>query len=86
MYYGEKVCLRAYREEDKPIATSFVNDEELKKFLVTNIPFPMTLWEEEEWVRSRLIRRQRQMCIRDSKYSFSNDSMGRGRMGKIAEK
>lgn len=53
MYYGEKVCLRAYREEDIPKATSFVNDEELKKLLVTNIPFPMTLWEEEEWVKSQ---------------------------------
>ncbi|WP_077368750.1 GNAT family N-acetyltransferase [Anaerosalibacter sp. Marseille-P3206] len=53
MYYGEKVCLRAYREEDVPKATSFVNDEELKKLLVTNIPFPMTLWEEEEWVKSQ---------------------------------
>ena len=53
MYYGEKVCLRAYREEDIPKATSFVNDEELKKLLVTNVPFPMTLWEEEEWVKSQ---------------------------------
>ncbi|SHI20324.1 GNAT family N-acetyltransferase [Sporanaerobacter acetigenes] len=64
MYYGEKVCLRAYREEDIPIATSFVNDEELKKFLVTNIPFPMTLWEEEEWVRS-------QKSSQDGSYNFA---------------
>ena len=51
MYYGEKVCLRAYREEDIPIATKFVNDGELKKLLAPGIPFPMTLWEEEEWVK-----------------------------------
>lgn len=32
MYYGEKICLRAYKQEDIQIATSFVNDKELKKF------------------------------------------------------
>ncbi len=53
MYYGEKVCLRAYKEEDIPIATALVNDKELKKFLVTNIPFPMSPWEEETWVKSQ---------------------------------
>lgn len=53
MYYGEKVCLRAYKEEDIPIAAAFVNDKELKKFLVTNIPFPMTMWEEESWIKSQ---------------------------------
>jgi len=64
MYYGEKVCLRAYREEDIPKATSFVNDEELKKLLVTNIPFPMTLWEEEEWIKS-------QKSNQDGNYNFA---------------
>ena len=53
MYYGEKVCLRAYKEEDIPIATKFVNDGELKKLLAPGIPFPMTLWEEEEWIKSQ---------------------------------
>lgn len=64
MYYGEKVCLRAYREEDIPKATAFVNDEELKKLLVTNIPFPMTLWEEEEWIKS-------QKSNQDGSYNFA---------------
>ena len=64
MYYGEKVCLRAYREEDIPKATSFVNDEELKKLLVTNVPFPMTLWEEEEWIKS-------QKSNQDGSYNFA---------------
>ena len=36
MYCGEKVRLRAYKEEDIPLATKFVNDSELKKLLVTN--------------------------------------------------
>lgn len=53
MYYGEKVCLRAYKEEDIEKVTSFVNDKELKKFLVTDIPFPMSLWEEDEWIKSQ---------------------------------
>lgn len=48
MYYGEKVILRAYKEEDIDIATKFVNDKELKKFLVNFIPFPTSNWEEEE--------------------------------------
>lgn len=53
MYYGEKVCLRAYEEKDVPIAVSLVNDKELKKFLVTGIPFPMSPWEEESWIKSQ---------------------------------
>ena len=53
MYYGEKICLRAYKEDDIPIATKFINDKELKKLLVTNIPFPMTYWEEHDWIKSQ---------------------------------
>lgn len=53
MYCGEKVRLRAYKEEDIPLATKFANDRELKKLLVTNIPFPMTNWEEESWIKSQ---------------------------------
>lgn len=53
MYYGEKVLLRAYKEEDSKLAAAYVNDAELKKLLVTNIPFPTTAWEEEEWVKSQ---------------------------------
>lgn len=53
MYYGKKVCLRAYEPEDIELATKYINDKELKKLLVTTIPFPMTLWEEEEWIKSQ---------------------------------
>lgn len=53
MYYGEKVCLRAYKEEDIILATKFINDRELKKLLVANTPFPMTYWEEESWIKSQ---------------------------------
>lgn len=53
MYSGKLVKLRAYKEEDIEKAVEFINDEEVKKFLDSNIPFPMTKWQEEEWVRSR---------------------------------
>lgn len=53
MYYGEKVCLRAYKEEDIKVATGLVNDAELQKFLSPRIPFPMSPWEEEEWIKSQ---------------------------------
>lgn len=53
MYYGEKVCLRAYKEEDIKKALQFINDKELMKNLTTKIPFPMTLWEEEEFIKSQ---------------------------------
>ncbi|QAA30940.1 GNAT family N-acetyltransferase [Clostridium manihotivorum] len=53
MYYGEKICLRAYKQEDIPVAVEMINDRELKKLLVTDIPFPSTPWEEEEWIKSQ---------------------------------
>lgn len=53
MYYGEKVCLRAYKEEDIKKALQFINDKDLMKHLTTKIPFPMTLWEEEEFIKSQ---------------------------------
>ena len=53
MYFGEKVCLRAYKEDDIPKATAMMNDTELKKYLVTTIPFPTCLWEEQGWVKSQ---------------------------------
>lgn len=55
MYFGEKVCLRAYKEEDILKATAMINDTELKKYLVTTIPFPTCLWEEDAWVKSQKI-------------------------------
>lgn len=53
MYSGQLVKLRAYKEEDIEKAVEFINDEEVKKLMDSNIPFPMTKWQEEEWVRSR---------------------------------
>jgi RimJ/RimL family protein N-acetyltransferase len=54
MYYtGEKIRLRAYRKEDAPKALEFVNDAEIKRLLITGVPFPNTLKDEEEWVESQ---------------------------------
>lgn len=53
MYSGQLVKLRAYKEEDIEKATVYINDEEVKKLMDSTIPFPMTKWQEEEWVRSR---------------------------------
>lgn len=53
MYCGEKVVLRAYKEEDIDVALKLVNDKELKKFLVNNIAFPMSRLEEEQWIKSQ---------------------------------
>ena len=53
MYNGALVKLRAYKEEDIERAVQFINDEEVKKLLDSNTPFPMTKWQEEEWIKSR---------------------------------
>lgn len=51
MYNGDLVKLRAYKEEDIERAVQFINDEEVKKLLDSNVPFPMAKWQEEDWVR-----------------------------------
>ena len=55
MYNGKLVKLRAYKEADIERAIEFINDEEVKKLLDSNIPFPMTKWQEEEWIKSRKV-------------------------------
>lgn len=72
MYYGEKVCLRAYRQEDILLATMYMNDKELKDLLVTNIPFPMTIWEEDQWIKS-------QKYNNDGIYNFAIEDYNTGR-------
>jgi RimJ/RimL family protein N-acetyltransferase len=49
MYTGEKVRLREYRKEDISLALQFINDSEVKKFLVPGIPYPYTLEDEIKW-------------------------------------
>lgn len=49
MYTGEKVRLREYRREDLLLKVSYVNDTEVVHGLVADIPYPLTLHEEELW-------------------------------------
>ncbi len=71
IYCGERVCLRAYKEEDLPLATKFVNDRELKKLLVTNITFPMTYSEEESWIKAQKSN--------DGQYNFAIEDIETGK-------
>lgn len=52
MYTGKKVRLRAYRREDIPLRLSYINDCEVQRNLVSDIPYPLTLHEEESWFES----------------------------------
>lgn len=49
MFTGEKVRLREYRKEDIPLALEYINDPEIKKYLVTVAPLPVLLHNEEKW-------------------------------------
>ena len=72
MYRGKLVKLRAYREEDIERAVEFINDEETKKFLDTAIPFPITKWQEEEWIKSR-------KSNKDFTYDFAIEDLETGK-------
>jgi RimJ/RimL family protein N-acetyltransferase len=52
MYIGKKVRLREYRKEDIPLRMSYINDPEISSGLTPDIPYPMTLHEEEKWFQS----------------------------------
>jgi RimJ/RimL family protein N-acetyltransferase len=52
MYVGQKVRLREYRKEDIPLRLIYINDPEIGISLTPDIPFPMTLHEEEKWFQS----------------------------------
>lgn len=52
MYVGKKIRLREYRKEDIPIRINYINDPEICKNLTPDIPYPVTLHEEEKWFQS----------------------------------
>jgi RimJ/RimL family protein N-acetyltransferase len=52
MYEGQKVRLREYRKEDIPLRLKYINDPEVGRSLTPDIPYPMTLHEEEKWFQS----------------------------------
>lgn len=52
MYEGQKVRLREYRREDIPLRLEYINDPEVGGYLTPDVPYPMTLHEEEKWFES----------------------------------
>jgi RimJ/RimL family protein N-acetyltransferase len=52
MYEGQKVRLREYRREDIPLRLKYINDPEVGRSLTPDVPYPMTLHEEEKWFES----------------------------------
>jgi RimJ/RimL family protein N-acetyltransferase len=70
MYTGTLVRLREYRKEDIPLAQGFINDPEMKLLLAPGVPFPVTLDDEEKWVRSN-------SAMKDE-YSFAIETLDGG--------
>lgn len=52
MYEGNKVRLRAYKKEDIPMRLAFINDPYIAGGLTPDVPYPITLQEEEKWFES----------------------------------
>lgn len=52
MFEGQKVRLREYRREDIRLRLAYLNDPEITANLTPDIPYPMTLHEEEKWFES----------------------------------
>lgn len=52
MYIGKKVRLRAYKKEDITLRLSYINNPEIERFLVADIPYPISLNEEQKWFES----------------------------------
>ena len=50
MYYGKKVKLRAYKEEDINKAWIFVNDKEVRSLIAAGTIFPISLKEERNFI------------------------------------
>ena len=52
MLEGELVRLRAYRREDIDKVLRYINDPEVKKYLIPGIPFPLRKEDEEKWYQN----------------------------------
>lgn len=72
MYKGKKVILRAYKNEDIEKACEFVNDFEVKRNLVLDIPFPTSLLEEKEWVENN-------KADKNGNYNFAIEDIDSGK-------
>ncbi|MCD6550708.1 GNAT family protein [Thermotoga sp.] len=52
MLKGKLVRLREYRKEDIDKALEYINDPEVKKYLIPGIPFPLRREDEEKWYQN----------------------------------
>lgn len=52
MYVGQQVRLREYRKEDINMRLIYINDSEVLRNLTPEVPYPITLQEEEKWFES----------------------------------
>jgi RimJ/RimL family protein N-acetyltransferase len=50
IYTGQQTRLRAYRKDDIDAAQAFINDAEIRQFLMPGVPFPMTREDEEKFI------------------------------------
>lgn len=50
MFTGKKVRLREYRKEDIQLAVDYINDPEVKKFMLTVTPFPIPTHSQEKFI------------------------------------
>ena len=55
MIRGRKICLRALKHDDLPHFVRWINDPEVRRFMVMRYPFSMT--EEENWWKSLVARK-----------------------------
>lgn len=67
MFEGEKIRLREYRKEDIPSRLIYINDPEVGGSLTPDIPYPMTLHEEEKWFQS--------ITAADDTYKFAIETL-----------
>jgi len=52
MFEGKLTRLRVYRKEDLKKVWSYINDENIMKYLRPGIPFPFKFEDEEKWYES----------------------------------
>lgn len=67
MFTGKLVKLRAYTSQDTEQALAFVNDPELKYYLMPGVPFPLTLNDEKKFIEG--------MSAFKENYSFAIETL-----------
>ncbi len=75
MFEGKKVRLRAFEQSDLDANHAFVNDYETLRGMISGIPFPASLQDEQQWLsqQTSYTRGEYQFAIED----FEGDLVGR---------